>query len=207
MTKSATKTASITFHPTAAPLRLGDFRAMNDAVLRSALDIERAPLSEMRPEDKPGVYVLFVNKETPSLRRYGSVITSGSFPIYVGSAKMLPDRLSAHRKTIVSAKGLNVSDFSVGVIYTDSHAMALAVEAILIKELRLAWNERPLSGFGSKEPGAERIAAQRSSGFDCLHQRTWAKTPSATEVATARRALKTYLASGYVRPLWPELAA
>jgi len=199
-----TETRTGTCHPKGATLSLFSTAHTTATVLDTALAIERAPLALMRPAEKPGVYVLFARHETPALRRYGSAITEGTFPIYVGSAQMLPNRLNRHRKTLVSARGLDVDDFYVGVVYTDSLAMALAVEEILIKELRPPWNERPMSGFGSAPQGAGRLA-QKVSGFDCLHRRDWASAPSTAEQSHARKALRTYCASGYARALWSTL--
>ena len=176
----------------------------DEAVRSAALMAARSPLADVRPDERPGVYILFVNQPAKPLERYGAEITAGTFPIYVGSAQLLPKRLNRHRQTIASASGLEVGSFSVSMIYTDSLASALAVEQTLIKLIRPPWNERAMSGFGSA-PQGERRLVQRPSGFDCLHRRNWAPTPSAKERATARAALKLYLESGYVRPLWPEL--
>ena len=173
-------------------------------VLSTALASPRSPLTTIRPEERPGVYILFARAGAKSLAQYGTDICSATFPIYVGSAQLLPARLSRHRKTIASASGLSVHDFFASVIYTDSLAAALAVEQTLIKEIRPPWNERALSGFGSAPRGATR-AAECVSGFDCLHRRNWAAAPSAKERATARAALRLFLRSGYVRPLWQAL--
>ena len=193
-----------TCHPNGATLSLFSRANTLSTVLDAALAIERVPLALMRPEERPGIYVLFARHETPALRRYGNEIVAGTFPIYIGSAQMLPNRLNRHRKTLVSARGLDVDDFYVGVVYTDSLAMALAVEEILIKELRPPWNERTMSGFGSAPPGAGRLA-QKVSGFDCLHRRDWANKPTSQELASARKSLRTYRASGYARALWSAL--
>ena len=90
------------------------------------------------------------------------------------------------------------------MIYTDTLAMAGAAEEMLIEAIRPPWNEKALSGFGSRDPGSTRCE-QRPSGFDCLHQRDWVQAPTTDEKAAAKKALKAYLSSGYVRAIWPEL--
>lgn len=192
------------YYPESEPLTFGGQDALRDSVLAAAKGITRVSLADIRPHQSPGCYVIFAKGSTRSLNKYGETLCSGQFPIYIGKAKLLPDRLSRHRRAIVAAKGLEVGDFSVGVIYTETEAMAGAVEAMLIEAIRPPWNERALSGFGSRDPGATR-SDQRPSGFDCLHQRDWVQVPTVDEKAAANRALKVYLASGYVRPIWPGL--
>ena len=170
-------------------------------VMKTIISSPRLPLADIRPDERPGVYVLFARTPSATLSRYGDTIASGRFPIYVGSAQMLPKRISRHRQTIASASGLSVSDFAACVVYTDSLAAALAVEQILITTIRPPWNERSMSGFGS-DP---KQVAHRTSGFDCLHHRPWATVPSAKQRSNTRAALRPYLQSGYVRNLWPTL--
>jgi hypothetical protein len=193
-------------YPESAPVTFGGQDFLRGAALDAILQIERVPLADIRPLQKPGVYVLFFTKATRSLSKYGELLSSGQFPVYIGKAKLLPDRLSRHRRAIVAAKGLAIGDFTVGVIYTDTLAMAGAAEEMLIEAIRPPWNEKALSGFGSRDPGSTR-SDQRPSGFDCLHQRDWVQAPTTDEKAAANKALKVYLASGYVRSIFPELAS
>lgn len=199
-TTKGTRSGELSSAPT---LSLYSTAEATAAALRAALASPRVPLATARPDERPGVYVLFARRTTPALRRYGPVITDGAFPLYIGSAQLLPRRLNRHRQTVASARGLKVDDLAVLFIYTDSLAAALAIEALLIREIRPPWNERSLSGFGSAPQTGER--RPRASGFDCLHPRSWARPASRDEVATARAALRLYLASGYVRALWPAL--
>jgi hypothetical protein len=144
-----------TCHPTTPTLSL--FTAMNnDTILRAALSAERAPLGLMRPPESAGAYILFAGAPTTALRRHGPEITSGTFPIYVGSARLLPSRLNRHRQTIASATGLKVQDFWIATIPTDTLASALGIEQELITEIRPPWNERSMSGFGSAPQGENR---------------------------------------------------
>ena len=171
-------------YPESTPVTFGGQDFLRDSALNAARQIERVPLSDIRPQQKPGVYVLFFSKRTRSLSKYGGILGSGQFPVYIGKAKLLPDRLSRHRRAIVAAKGLAIEDFTVGVIYTDTLAMAGAAEEMLIEAIRPPWNEKALSGFGSRDPGSTRCE-QRPSGFDCLHQRDWVQAPTTDEKASS----------------------
>lgn len=172
------------------------------AILSSVLAAERVRFPELRATDRPGTYVIGAVRSTRALRQYKDLVTSGQFPLYVGSARSLSERLDRHRITIASATGLAISDFWITYLETDSLASALGTEAELIAEIRPPWNQRSMSGFGSRHPGKNRMD-QRPTGFDVLHRRDWANSASEDEEKAVRRSLRLYLESGFVRPLWP----
>lgn len=164
------------------------------ASISRALDEQPVkPLAEVEPFDGSGVYALYyagsfgpyaqmsrVNRERP-----------GSWAIYIGKAEAeshrkgdpdqqsildgpkLFNRIRNHRKSILHADNLQVTDFYVRYLVVAPTWVQLA-EIISIRLHKPVWNGL-VDGFGNHDPGSGRYRGENSR-WDTLHPgRTWAR--------------------------------
>lgn len=107
------------------------------------------------PEKHPhfaGVYLIYYVGQT-SL--YGKLDGSCQVPIYVGTSKNdILGRLFDHRRKIVGAKDLKVTDFVIRFMTLDIKYYAPAIEAMLIDHYKPLWNDKSVKfSFGNaKDP-------------------------------------------------------
>ena len=95
-----------------------------------------------------GVYLIYYVGQT-SL--YGKLDGSCQVPIYVGkSDNDILGRLFDHRRKIVGAKDLEVTDFVVRFMTLDIESYALTIEAMLIAHYKPLWNDKSVKlSFGN----------------------------------------------------------
>ena len=124
----------------------------------------------------PGVYALVYRGDLACYRRLrrpsgdsGSIVVSGGFPIYVGSALRLAARIRDHNRKLATAIDLDPSEFLVIQLETKSPESSLYAEAILIAETQACWNKPWIAGVGGRARGAVRQHARRSS-WSRFHQ-------------------------------------
>lgn len=103
----------------------------------------------------------------------GSIVESGGFPVYVGSAQRLQARARDHERKLGRSNDLDPDDFRMIQLSTPSVASALYGEALLIETLKPVWcQQRWMGGFGSRRQGRIRTLGQRTSPWSRLHQAT-----------------------------------
>jgi hypothetical protein len=124
----------------------------------------------------PGVYALLFRGDLKCYERLrrpvdddGSIVESGGFPIYVGSAKRLEVRAREHRRKLAATTDLDPAEFGLIQLSTASAAAALYGEALLIDSFRPCWNQRWIAGAGSKSRGKLRSCGSRSP-WSLFHQ-------------------------------------
>ena len=99
-----------------------------------------------------GVYLIYYVGQT-SL--YGKLAGSSQVPIYVGKSNNdILDRLFDHRRKIVGAKDLEVTDFVVRFMTLDIENYASSIEEMLIDHYDPLWNNKTVKfSFGNaKDP-------------------------------------------------------
>ena len=99
-----------------------------------------------------GVYLIYYVGQT-SL--YGKLAGSSQVPIYVGkSDNDILARLNDHRRKIVGAMDLEVTDFVVRFMIMDIEDYAFSIEAMLIQYYNPLWNNKSVKfSFGNaKDP-------------------------------------------------------
>lgn len=159
-----------------------------DAVLGEKI----VPMSELKPFEGAGVYVIYYTGDFPEYGPISEANKKNKFkaPVYVGKAvpegtrkggfglgddsgPVLYKRLAKHSETIRAAKNLNLSDFYARYLVVDDIWIPLA-ESMLIEMFSPIWNKL-IDGFGNNDPGKGRYQQQRSA-WDTLHPgREWAE--------------------------------
>jgi hypothetical protein len=126
-------------------------------ILETAFFTSPEPLACADPPRQPGMYLFIYGGE---LEMYSSI--RGRWPIYVGNAVNLAERLQRHRSNLVDVADLSVDDFAVVTSPLGSHGLAYYAEWLAANKLfKPVWNQAPLAGFGSKFQGNPRSAQQR----------------------------------------------
>jgi hypothetical protein len=138
----------------------------------------------------PGTYLLRYHGRLSLYRPVSETV----FPVYVGSARCVRERLHAHRRSLNSTVGLSPDDFSAIVLRAPSHPFAVYAEALLIDAWRPAWNITA-KGFGSAGQGRAR-ALQRQPDWVVLHPGREAGTgPTTTTRLDVHRRVGAHLAA------------
>lgn len=151
-----------------------------------------------------GIYLLFyaTDEPVPCLRP----VADGTYPVYVGSATNLRDRLGRHRRYCQPVPRLSGgADLHALYVETPSHGSSLYCEA-LVDRLRPVFNH-VLTGFGSKPQGAKRTT-QRMNAFSVLFpgRVVGSGAPGITS-ARLERQVACHL-DAYAHPgLWPLVSA
>lgn len=169
--------------------------------LDAALHRPRIPLEEVGAPRHPGAYLAFYVGDLPCY----APISRGEYPIYVGSAAELCDRMRRHRHNTARVANLHGGrDLWVVLLPTPSDAGALFAEALLRRILRPAWNEPALRGFGSRSQGQTRYR-QAPPPWAVLHPgRDVGIGPAAHTPAELQGVAIGHLA-GTARPAWSPL--
>lgn len=143
-----------------------DERDISVCLLDAALHVRRTCLTDSRDEPRdPGVYMVFYSGRLSWYREVGD----GHYPVYVGSAQDLGERLRRHQRNSRPVRNLHAgSDLWVSSIPLESHAGAVYAEELLIKQLNPVWNQRMAAGFGSRFQGRSRTG-QRPPPWSLLH--------------------------------------
>ena len=131
---------------------------------------------EEKAETDPGFYVILYSGEhelykTASVARgRNPTLRSGGTPLYSGSARDLKSRLRAHKKSVDSAKDLDLNDFFYAAVTIPSHNLARNLEHMITDELKPVWNNpHPRKGFGANHQGKHRKGQKRRSHWDTAH--------------------------------------
>lgn len=124
------------------------------SVLDRATRQRPRPLHEIGEVPKePGVYFVFYRG---GLHTYAPASAAG-YPLYVGAATVLDERLARHRHNTDPVANLRGGqDLLATAVPLRSHAAALYLETLLIDRLQPCWNQRPFRGFGSRQQGPTR---------------------------------------------------
>ncbi len=170
--------------------------------LDEALWAGRFPLfSEWAPT--PATYLFFYVGSLPLYAPLTADCAAGTWPIYIGSTRDLRDRMSRHRRTLLTAVDVTADDLVVAALPRPSLAHALFAEHLLLEILEtILWNQTWLAGFGSRPQGARRRG--RLSPWRTLHA-------DAAPTRQTERAVLTNRVSEFLRiagaPLraWPAL--
>lgn len=160
-------------------------------VLRRLRSRPRYPLLDaidMVDGDAPGAYCLFLavppdrrrmlplDRPRAQLAVFGPVL-DGIVPSYIGSGKKL-SRLRRHVTTLDATEGLRPADARVSWLHTTSHGGALLGEAAAVDAWRPLLCQRPLAGFGSRQPGAGRPGMSVSGWHALVPSGRWASRPT-----------------------------
>ena len=144
-------------------------------VLTTALHAEALPLGGPHP-DRAGAYLLLYRGSLPLYERVsmrGSdapcLAMATKWPVYSGSAQSLAERSRRHSKNLDDVRDLGVDDFLMIDLPCESLAGALMAEAVNTSSFRPIFNERFVSGFGSRPQGESRLHTQRVAPFNVLH--------------------------------------
>lgn len=180
--------------------RLVGLEALDVAVHTAACRLDLA-----RPPDEPGIYLLHhsaqVAADAPTWRRAYAALNS--WPIYIGSAASLKERLCRHNRNLMRTTGLAPTDFSVTLVPTHSRGAATHGESMLQELLDPLWCQPWMAGFGSKDVGSKRHD-QTVSAWATLHPRAGTGTGRPTVSAeTLICQIRQYLADHSSRPVWP----
>lgn len=163
-------------------------RSISAAILAQPI----VPLKDLPNFIGAGIYAIYYTGKYPMYQPMAKKNRQTfSWPIYAGKAvpagsrkgaKILDSlsgnelykRLNDHRKSILEAENLDISDFFVRYLIVDDIWIPLG-ESVLIQQTRPIWNNI-LDGFGNHAPGTGRIG-QSKSPWDTLHPgRSWAKS-------------------------------
>lgn len=173
------------------------------------LDIEISVLDEARhrprhqlaaggaPHDRaPGIYLIFYTGQLRSYRAVGH----GDYPVYIGAAANLAERIARHRRSTEPVRNLRRGhDLSIISIPLTSHPAALYLEGLIGQRLRPCWNQPWLAGFGSRFQGNCRTQ-QIEPPWSILHPgRRVSNGPPRHRPPELRRMLAQHLRST-VRP-------
>ncbi len=191
---------------------------MSDTVtttdLWDELDIETSVLDEARhrprhpliagsaPHDRaPGIYLLFY---VGSLRTYRQV-SDGSYPVYIGAATNLAERITRHRRSTQPVRNLRSGrDLTVISVPLESHPAALYLEGLIHRRLQPCWNQPWLAGFGSRFQGNSRTR-QIEPAWSVLHPgRRVARGPAASQPHELRSLLVQHLRATAVTGLFAD---
>lgn len=172
-------------------------------ILDAVIQLPRQPLLESRVTTQAGIYLLFYDGPLAVYTR----IADGSYPVYVGAAVNLAERLTRHRRNLRRVDNLDGGDhLHVLTMATESCAGALYAESLIGHLLAPVWNQPFLSGFGSRAQGANRTG-QAPPPWDVLHPgRRVGRGPTTVTTALLERAARDHLART-VRPAWAKLVA
>jgi hypothetical protein len=153
------------------PLARNDAHPWNEleieaTMLDSAVRLPRRRLSTATSTSRgPGVYFIFY---AGRLRCYDA-LADGTYPLYIGAARDLTERLGRHRRNTASVLSLaGGADLLVAEAPLGSDPAALYLEALFIGRLRPCWNEPWLGGFGSRYQGRSR-ASQIPPPWSVVH--------------------------------------
>ena len=132
------------------------------------------------------IWPIYAGKAVPQGARKGNVVLDSL------SGKDLFKRLNDHRKSILSAKNLDINDFYCRYLIVDDIWIPLG-ESVLIQQTKPLWNN-VVDGFGNHDPGSGR-GKQLRSPWDMLHPgREWAeKLPEGKTVAEIEKAVEAFL--------------
>jgi hypothetical protein len=166
----------------------GDERDFAVTMLEEIAEARRAPLTELCSETGPGVYLLFYTGAHRAYRR----LSDGHWPVYVGCAAGLRERLCRHKANL-DRFDLEVGDVWAAVVPTPSRGTAIHAEEVAMVEGRFIWNEIWFPGFGSRAQGANRVG-QTPNPFSVLHNHHHERT-NASEITRAGlvRAVRNHL--------------
>ncbi len=172
------------------------------AVLDEALHTPRLqlPTADLRP-GCPGVYFTFLSGGPAPYAR----VADGRWPVCVGSARDLRERVGRHRINCRSIRNLERGDLVwICPVETSSEAAARYVEALSISLLRPLWNQAFMAGFGSKDQGSRR-RTQAPPPFALVHPgRTVGTGDPTVSTGMLRRRIVEHLTQTAM-PLWPEI--
>ncbi|GHC41738.1 Eco29kI family restriction endonuclease [Roseibacillus persicicus] len=166
---------------------------LGKSVAESLLNSPPVPLGEIKTFKGAGIYAIYYNgKFEPYLpfQKWNTSATELRLPIYVGKAipsgarkgnvdpevsargTDLYKRLEDHRKSVVKATNLEVTDFWCRYLTVDDIWIPLG-ESLIIQLYRPLWNS-VVDGFGNHDPGSGRYKGARPS-WDAIHPgRSWA---------------------------------
>jgi predicted GIY-YIG superfamily endonuclease len=135
-------------------------------MLDSAVRLPRRRLSTATSTSRgPGIYFIFYAGSVPCY----NALADGSYPIYIGAARDLAERLGRHRSNTAPVASLaGGADLLVAEAPLGSDPAALYLEALFISRLRPCWNEPWLGGFGSRYQGRSR-ASQVPPPWSVVH--------------------------------------
>ena len=176
------------------PIELWNRGAHVAIALDAILAMDRRRLTEVGHLPRtPGYYLVFYRRPDRSWSTidptlYASV-DRGTYPLYVGSAVNLRERIGEHRKnTEAVASFSGGEDLFTAAVPLHSHADALYAEQLLLGALRCVWNEKFCQGWGSSWQGATR-ATQAPTPWSVLHpgRRTGLGTSRSTASELAHR--------------------
>ena len=160
------------------------------SIANAIFEQEIIPLNALSPFDGAGIYAIYYKGD---LEIYKEISDKNkiefSQPIYAGKAvhegtrkggiangiqtgRYLYNRIAQHKKSIESAKNLNINHFYFRYLVVDDIRIPLG-ESLLIEKTKPLWNV-VIDGFGNHDPGKGRYNQQIST-WDTLHPgRTWA---------------------------------
>jgi hypothetical protein len=177
---------------TARTIHLWDELDIEVSVLDEARHRPRHPLTAgSAPHDRaPGIYLLFY---AGALRSYRQV-SDGSYPVYVGAAADLAERIARHRRNTRPVRNLRGGrDLTVISVPLESHPAALYLEGLIDRRLRPCWNQPWLAGFGSRFQGTSRTG-QLEPAWSVLHPgRRVASGPATAQPHEVRSLLVQHL--------------
>lgn len=169
-----------------------DTRNLGIAVAKALLEKKAHPLGSLPAFRGAGIYAIYYHgsfKPYAPIAKANSVTSDPRWPIYVGKAMpeggrkgafstsvtdtpALNKRLKDHRKSIESARNLDIEDFSCRFLVVQDLWIPLG-EQLLIAHFAPIWN-RIVDGFGNHNTGSGRHEGLRPR-WDVLHPgRTWA---------------------------------
>ena len=138
---------------------LWDERARLVELLEVVEWLQPQPLATSVPPSSAGIYVLTFRKS--KLRCYSKAVSTG-WPVYVGSAMDLRQRVSDHRVKLGRIRNIDLASVTVSTVTAPSLASAVYAERLLIDTYKSAWNAPWMAGFGSRKLGANRSGQMRS---------------------------------------------
>ncbi len=182
-------------------MALFDTDADRFASLDEALFQHRYPLTDHRAPREAGTYLVFYDGP---LRIYAPV-AGAVFPVYVGAAYELAERVARHRRNTRAIESLaGGGDLYVLTVPTGDFAGAIYAEELLRRLLLPVWNEPFLGGFGSRAQGATRTR-QSPPPWSLLHP---GRAVGLGDLGVTRREVETRACrhlEATARPLWPAL--
>jgi len=164
-------------------------------VLDTAINASPVALTAVNIICQPGAYALLYGGDVECLSRArrpegrhatGSIAVGGGFPVYVGSAKRLAERLRRHVRNLVAVVDLDVEDFVAVLLPTRTFAGGRYAEELLIDGFGVPVLNGAVKGFGSRHQGRQRVS-QRISEFNVLFPGRKACTGPATVTAAILR--------------------
>lgn len=165
---------------------------LGKSVIQSLLQSEPHSLASIRRFPGAGVYAIYYLGDFDAygfLKNWNPRLEDLHLPIYVGKAipaggrkgivcsekaansSALFKRLDEHRRSIIEAANLSITDFVCRHLVVDDVWIPLG-ESLLIQSYKPLWNA-VVEGFGNHTPGRGRFAGACSS-WDTLHPgRSW----------------------------------